>query len=142
MPDRFSHNVDEYPISWPITAPNASSPRSIASSAIAAASNAPVVAVAGLLMLVNLPLTCAVALWHSWSMAADPPEYINAEQIADELGVHVQTVQRYFREQGLPGRKIGKSWTTTRAALDGWLTGAPKATGAIETQTPEPLETK
>ena len=55
-------------------------------------------------------------------MATPESEYLTAEMIAAELGVHLQTVQRYFREQGLPGRKVGRSWTTTRAALDAWLT--------------------
>lgn len=58
-------------------------------------------------------------------------DYITAEQIAAELGVHPQTAQRYFREGGLPGRKIGKSWTTTRAAFTEWLTGPSR---------PAPLE--
>lgn len=53
------------------------------------------------------------------------PEYLTAQQIADELGVHVQTVQSYFRDGAIPGRKIGKSWRTTRSAFDSWLTGGP-----------------
>ena len=75
-------------------------------------------------------------------------EYVSSDQIADELGVHPQTVQRYFREHGLPGRKIGKSWRTTRTALNEWLTGGPPATAAaglagIERPTGLPdLETK
>jgi excisionase family DNA binding protein len=68
-----------------------------------------------------------------------PTEYLSAEQIAAELGVHVQTAQRYFREQGLPGRKVGRSWTTTRAALDQWLTGAPAANDLGRAVGPEPL---
>jgi excisionase family DNA binding protein len=51
--------------------------------------------------------------------------YLTAEQIAAELGLHVQTVQRYFREGLIPGRKLGKSWRTTRAAFDTWLTAGP-----------------
>lgn len=51
--------------------------------------------------------------------------YLTADQIAAELGVHVQTVQSYFRTGGLPGRKIGHSWRTTRAAFDQWLTSGP-----------------
>ena len=74
---------------------------------------------------------------------ATGPEYLNAEQIAAELGVHVQTVQSYFREQGLPGRKIGRSWTTTREALGLWLLGSPSAkAGDIEVQGGPALETK
>lgn len=64
---------------------------------------------------------------------APAPDYLTAEMIAVELGVHPQTAQRYFREQGLPGRKIGKSWTTTRAAFDHWMTGG-------HGNRPQPLE--
>lgn len=60
------------------------------------------------------------------------PEYVTAEQIAAELGVHPQTAQRYFREEGLPGRKIGKSWTTTRAAFTEWLTGGGGKAAPLE----------
>jgi predicted DNA-binding transcriptional regulator YafY len=70
------------------------------------------------------------------------PEYVTAEQIAAELGVHPQTAQRYFREQGLPGRKIGKSWTTTRAAFTEWLTGGHGNRPAPLEQPAVPLETK
>lgn len=52
-------------------------------------------------------------------------EYLTAEQVATELGVHIQTAQRYFRDHGLPGRKIGHSWMTTREALNTWLIGLP-----------------
>jgi excisionase family DNA binding protein len=71
-----------------------------------------------------------------------PGQYLTSEAIAAELGVHVQTVQRYFREDGLPGRKIGKSWTTTRAALDAWLTGAAPAGDTHIHHNAVPLETK
>ena len=69
-------------------------------------------------------------------------EFVSSDQIAAELGVHPQTVQRYFREGGLPGRKIGKSWTTTRAALRDWLTGAPAAGAAPLERGGVPLERK
>lgn len=74
------------------------------------------------------------------------PEYLTAEQIAAELGVHIQTVQRWFRTGSLPGRKITRSWTTTRDAFDRWMLGQPPA-GADKGYGPEPptgldLETK
>lgn len=55
----------------------------------------------------------------------DTGRYLTADQIAAELGIHVQTAQAYFRTGGLPGRKIGHSWRTTRAAFDAWLTSGP-----------------
>lgn len=71
-------------------------------------------------------------------------QYVSSAQIAAELGVHEQTVQRYFREGGLPGRKIGHSWRTTRAAFDAWLTTAPPTSDpAVALETPTiALETK
>ena len=54
-------------------------------------------------------------------MTDEPPRYLTAEDVAAELGVHIQTAQAYFRTGGLPGRKIGKHWTTTRDALDRWV---------------------
>jgi len=64
--------------------------------------------------------------------AGPSPAYLDAETIAAELGVHIQTVQRYFREGLIPGRKIGKQWRTTRAAFDAWLTGGPVPGGRLE----------
>ncbi len=85
-----------------------------------------------------MPSTCGIL-----SRMTATPEYLTAETIAAELGVHPQTVQRYFREGGLPGRKIGKSWTTTREALTAWLTGSKSAPPpAVETPSLPPLETK
>lgn len=77
-------------------------------------------------------------------MTDDAPEYLTSDQIAAELKVHPQTVQRYFREGGLRGRKIGKSWRTTRAALNEWLTGGtPPTTGGVVIERPGiDLETK
>lgn len=47
--------------------------------------------------------------------------YLTAEQIADELGVNIQTIRTAFRDGSLPGRKLGHGWKTTRTALDEWL---------------------
>jgi excisionase family DNA binding protein len=67
---------------------------------------------------------------------------VDADWIAEHLGVSIHTVRRHFRTGSLPGRKVGKSWTTTRAALDRWLEGG---SGRV-LETPEagfaPLETK
>lgn len=72
--------------------------------------------------------------------------YVTAEDIAAETGVHVATARSYFRDHGLPGRKIGHSWRTTRAAYDAWLTSpaghdAADQPDAQPTALP-PLETK
>lgn len=76
-------------------------------------------------------------------MPNDSTPYVTATQISLELGVHVQSVQKYFREDGLPGRKVGGEWKTTRAALDAWLISgnAPQPDVAPGLALP-PLETK
>lgn len=71
-------------------------------------------------------------------MTEPTSSYLTAEQIADELGVHISTVRRHFRN-GLPGRKVGHHWTTTRAAFDAWLLRQPEQPAASR---PAPLETK
>jgi len=79
-----------------------------------------------------------------------PPgdRYLTADQIAAELGVNVQTVQGYFRTGGLPGRKIGHRWRTTRRTFDEWLTSGPVPGGPLPDSPPDPghtlppLETK
>lgn len=64
---------------------------------------------------------------------AESRGYVSAEQIATELGVSVFTVRTAFRAfqagdpGGLPGRKVGKGWVTTRAALDRWVLQEPPA---------------
>jgi excisionase family DNA binding protein len=36
--------------------------------------------------------------------------YYSAEQVAEMLGMHVKTIQRYMREGVLPAARIGKRW--------------------------------
>jgi excisionase family DNA binding protein len=36
--------------------------------------------------------------------------YYSAEQVADQLGMHVKTIQRYIREGHLPASRIGGRW--------------------------------
>lgn len=70
-------------------------------------------------------------------------EYLTAEQIAAELRVDVNTVRRHFRSGGLPGRKVGHGWVTTRAALDSWLTGPGAGSSALDVQHTDPqIESK
>lgn len=78
--------------------------------------------------------------------AAGGTEYLTAADVAAELGVHIRTARRFFSDDGLPGRKIGKQWTTTRAALDAWIAGSsPASTTApayVTHQQPPPIEHK
>jgi excisionase family DNA binding protein len=36
--------------------------------------------------------------------------YYSAEQVAEALGMHVKTIQRYIREGALPASRIGRLW--------------------------------
>jgi excisionase family DNA binding protein len=53
--------------------------------------------------------------------AADPPEIMNAEQAAQFLQVDEATVLEMAEAGKLPGRKLGKDWRFSRAALVAWL---------------------
>lgn len=76
--------------------------------------------------------------------------YLTTTQVAELLGVHEQTVLRYFRDGVLPGRIIGKTWKTTRTALDAFVEGRTQApteplqvrTPSYDTQPSPTLETK
>lgn len=67
---------------------------------------------------------------------------VTAEWIAEHLGVSIHTIRRHFRTGSLPGRKVGKSWTTTRSALDAWLVGGNARALEDGESRLEPLETK
>ena len=56
-------------------------------------------------------------------MNAERLELLNVEQLADLLGVTPAAVRRLFLLKKLPGRKIGKRWHCTRAALERRLEG-------------------
>ena len=43
--------------------------------------------------------------------------YYSAEQVADQLGMHVKTILRYIREGLLPASRIGKRWRVSARDL-------------------------
>ena len=53
----------------------------------------------------------------------DPPEVMNVEQAASFLQVDKATVVELAESGKLPGRKLGKDWRFSRAALVAWLSG-------------------
>jgi hypothetical protein len=68
---------------------------------------------------------------------------VSAEWIAEHLGVSIHTIRRAFRTGSLPGRKVGKSWTTTRAALDLWLVSGNDGDAPLALETsPVEVESK
>jgi len=53
----------------------------------------------------------------------DRLELLDVKHVAALLNVSEAAVRRLFLRRELPGRKIGKKWWTTRAAMARWLEG-------------------
>jgi len=53
--------------------------------------------------------------------AYDPPEVMNVEQAASFLQIEKATLVELAESGKLPGRKLGKDWRFSRAALVAWL---------------------
>jgi excisionase family DNA binding protein len=56
----------------------------------------------------------------------DPPEVMNAEQAAQFLQVEEGLVNELAEAGKLPGRKLGRAWRFSRAALVAWLSTPEK----------------
>lgn len=54
-------------------------------------------------------------------MESPPAPYLSAEEAADLLGLGLETVKRHLRAGRLPGKKVGRLWRVSRAALDAHL---------------------
>ena len=57
---------------------------------------------------------------------ADPPEVMDPEQAAGFLQIEAATVLEMAEAGRLPGRKLGKVWRFSRAALVAWLSAPEK----------------
>ncbi len=57
----------------------------------------------------------------------DPPEVLSAEQAAQFLQIEEKLVIELAEKGSLPGRKLGKQWRFSRAALVEWLGGTEGA---------------
>jgi excisionase family DNA binding protein len=86
----------------------------------------------GLSALGTLPIHKAAigmgeAARGSYSFQAyDPPEVMNAQQAAHFLQVEEGVVIELAEAGKLPGRKLGKAWRFSRAALVTWLSTPEK----------------
>ena len=49
--------------------------------------------------------------------------YFTAEQVAEQLGMHVKTILRYMREGQLPASRIGKRWRVSARDLAAFTEG-------------------
>jgi len=71
---------------------------------------------------INIEMTEAGSAMGSYSFAPyDPPEVLSAEQAAKLLQVEEALVVDLAEAGKLPGRKLGKAWRFSRAALVAWL---------------------
>ena len=50
--------------------------------------------------------------------------YLSADEVADELGLHVRTVRAYIRDGRLRAARVGKQYRITRADLAAFAAGA------------------
>ncbi|WP_410908004.1 helix-turn-helix domain-containing protein, partial [Priestia sp. SIMBA_032] len=53
-----------------------------------------------------------------------PSYYLSADEVADELGLHVRTVRTYIRDGRLRAARVGKQYRITRADLAAFAAGA------------------
>nr|WP_014106997.1 helix-turn-helix domain-containing protein [Sulfobacillus thermotolerans]AEP14334.1 DNA-binding domain protein [Sulfobacillus thermotolerans] len=56
------------------------------------------------------------------------PEILTVAQVAEWLQVNPYTVREEARRGHLPGRKVGREWRFSRAAILAWLHGDPPET--------------
>lgn len=54
-----------------------------------------------------------------------PPEVLTTAQLAELLQVEEEVVHTLARRKELPGRKIGRDWRFSRAAVLAWLANEP-----------------
>ncbi|MEX2176224.1 MAG: helix-turn-helix domain-containing protein [Pirellulaceae bacterium] len=59
------------------------------------------------------------------------PDVLDLGQAASFLRLTGKTVEQLVKEQGLPGRKIGKEWRFLRTAVEDWLALSKAATGSV-----------
>ena len=48
-------------------------------------------------------------------------EIMTPQEAAEYLKLNVRTIYRLAKQGNLPGRKVGRSWRFSKAALDKWL---------------------
>lgn len=54
-------------------------------------------------------------------------QVVNAQQAAEFLGAHVETIRRMARKGTIPAFKVGKDWRFHRASLLSWIKTNPQA---------------
>lgn len=49
--------------------------------------------------------------------------YLTVEQVASQLQMHPDTIRDFLRREVLPGKKVGRIWRVSQAALDRYIEG-------------------
>ena len=57
----------------------------------------------------------------------EPETYLNIRQAAELLKVHPNTIRNWLKAGELPGKKIGRLWRISAAAVDALIAGTPPA---------------
>lgn len=61
-------------------------------------------------------------------MVTEP--WLNITEIAQHLGVHVESVRRWVKGTGMPAAKVGKIWRFKVSEVDAWAkAGVGRAKG-------------
>ncbi len=56
--------------------------------------------------------------WTNWD---EVPLVLGAQQVADILGVHINTIKKMLRDGRLPAVKVGRAWRVQRKAVRAML---------------------
>ncbi|MDX6402381.1 MAG: Helix-turn-helix domain [Gaiellaceae bacterium] len=60
-------------------------------------------------------------VWIVSSLNEDPPGLVSVREVADQLGVHPETIRRLIHDGRLDAVRVGRVLRVHRAALDSFL---------------------
>ncbi|AWR86673.1 helix-turn-helix domain-containing protein [Meiothermus taiwanensis] len=54
------------------------------------------------------------------------------KEVAELLGIHLNSVDRYIKQGAIPARKLGSRWLIPASALRAWLEGKDEQNPAMQ----------
>ena len=54
--------------------------------------------------------------------------WLSVDEIANHLGVNLETIYRWIEHKGLPGHRIGRLWKFDKQEVDEWVRSSDKKT--------------
>jgi excisionase family DNA binding protein len=63
-------------------------------------------------------------LWHYRTMSE--PDYLTPEQVAEKLQMNARVVRRMLSAGKLPGKRVGRIWRVSSAALRAYIEDGEK----------------